>query len=57
MPMASPAWVRESGPTEAAAGLDGMPLLRSPLEIWRTWFAVPPPGLSWRADHSSAAST
>ena len=39
-PMASPAFVRENGPFEAATDLDGMPLLRSPLEPWRTWFAA-----------------
>ncbi len=39
-PLASPAWVREHGPFDAAADLDGETLLRSPLEPWRTWFAA-----------------
>ena len=39
-PMASPAFVREHGPFEAADDLEGLPLLRSPLEPWRTWFAA-----------------
>jgi DNA-binding transcriptional LysR family regulator len=39
-PMASPAFVREHGPFDSAADLEGLPLLRSPLEPWRTWFAA-----------------
>ena len=39
-PMASPAFVREHGPFETAQDLEGIPLLRSPLEPWRTWFAA-----------------
>ncbi len=39
-PMASPAFAREHGPFDAAQDLDGVPLLRSPLEPWRTWFAA-----------------
>ncbi len=39
-PMASPAFVREHGPFEAAQDLASQPLLRSPLEPWRTWFAA-----------------
>ncbi len=39
-PMASPAFVREHGPFEAAQDLAHQPLLRSPLEPWRTWFAA-----------------
>ena len=39
-PMASPAFSREHGPFDAAQDLDGVPLLRSPLEPWRTWFAA-----------------
>ena len=39
-PMASPAFVREHGPFEAAQDLANQPLLRSPLEPWRTWFAA-----------------
>jgi LysR family glycine cleavage system transcriptional activator len=44
-PLASPAFVREHGPFEAAQDLEGLPLLRSPLEPWRTWFAAQ--GLDW----------
>jgi LysR family transcriptional regulator, glycine cleavage system transcriptional activator len=44
-PLASPAFVREHGPFETAQDLDGVPLLRSPLEPWRTWFAAS--GLDW----------
>ena len=39
-PMASPAFVREHGPFESAQDLANQPLLRSPLEPWRTWFAA-----------------
>ncbi len=39
-PMASPAFVREHGPFETVQDLDSVPLLRSPLEPWRTWFAA-----------------
>jgi DNA-binding transcriptional LysR family regulator len=39
-PMASPAFVREHGPFEIAQDLASQPLLRSPLEPWRTWFAA-----------------
>ena len=39
-PLASPAWVRENGPFSAPEDLLGQPLLRSPLEPWRTWFAA-----------------
>ena len=39
-PLASPAFVREHGPFEHATDLEGEPLLRSPLEPWRTWFAA-----------------
>ena len=39
-PLASPAWVRENGPFTAPEDLLGQPLLRSPLEPWRTWFAA-----------------
>jgi LysR family glycine cleavage system transcriptional activator len=44
-PLASPAFVREHGPFEAPQDLEGVPLLRSPLEPWRTWFAAQ--GLDW----------
>ena len=44
-PLASPAFVREHGPFETPEDLHGLPLLRSPLEPWRTWFAVV--GLTW----------
>jgi DNA-binding transcriptional LysR family regulator len=44
-PLASPAFVREHGPFESASDLLNMPLLRSPLEPWRTWFAAR--GLDW----------
>jgi len=39
-PLASPAFVREHGPFEHPEDLEGVPLLRSPLEPWRTWFAA-----------------
>jgi len=39
-PLASPAFVREHGPFEAAEDLEGESLLRSPLEPWRTWFSA-----------------
>ena len=39
-PLASPAFVREHGPFERPEDLEGLPLLRSPLEPWRTWFAA-----------------
>ena len=44
-PLASPAFVREHGPFEVAQDIEGLPLLRSPLEPWRTWFAAQ--GLDW----------
>ena len=39
-PLASPTFIREHGPFEAAEDLLGESLLRSPLEPWRTWFAA-----------------
>ena len=39
-PLASPTFVREHGPFDSAQDLQGVPLLRSPLEPWRTWFAA-----------------
>ncbi len=39
-PLASPAYIREHGPFEAAQDLAKAKLLRSPLEPWRTWFAA-----------------
>ena len=39
-PLASPAFVREHGPFAEALDLEGVSLLRSPLEPWRTWFAA-----------------
>ncbi|RYF28037.1 MAG: LysR family transcriptional regulator [Comamonadaceae bacterium] len=39
-PLASPAFVREHGPFERPEDLEHVPLLRSPLEPWRTWFAA-----------------
>ena len=39
-PLASPAFVREHGPFDSAIDLEGVALLRSPLEPWRTWFAA-----------------
>ena len=39
-PLASPTIVREHGPFETAQDLATQPLLRSPLEPWRTWFAA-----------------
>jgi DNA-binding transcriptional LysR family regulator len=44
-PLASPTFVREHGPFESAQDLENVPLLRSPLEPWRTWFAAN--GLDW----------
>ncbi|TXH91365.1 MAG: LysR family transcriptional regulator [Rhodoferax sp.] len=44
-PLASPAFVREHGPFDVAADLEGLQLLRSPLEPWRTWLAAQ--GLDW----------
>jgi len=44
-PLASPAFVREHGPFDVPQDLQGVPLLRSPLEPWRTWFAAR--GLDW----------
>lgn len=44
-PLASPAFVREHGPFETPQDLANLPLLRSPLEPWRTWFAAN--GLDW----------
>ncbi len=40
VPLASPAFVREHGPFVTPDDLEGVPLLRSPLEPWRTWFAA-----------------
>lgn len=39
-PMASGAFIREYGPFDTPEDLSGVPLLRSPLEPWRTWFAA-----------------
>ena len=39
-PLASPGFVRTHGPFDAPEDLEGVPLLRSPLEPWRTWFAA-----------------
>jgi DNA-binding transcriptional LysR family regulator len=39
-PLASPAFVREHGPFVEPQDLQNLPLLRSPLEPWRTWFAA-----------------
>lgn len=39
-PMVSPTFLREHGPIDTATDLEGLPLLRSPLEPWRTWFAA-----------------
>jgi LysR family glycine cleavage system transcriptional activator len=44
-PLASPAFVREHGPFDTAQDIEGVQLLRSPLEPWRTWFAAQ--GLDW----------
>ncbi len=46
-PLASPAFLREHGPFERPEDLEGVALLRSPLEPWRTWFAAC--GLDWPA--------
>ena len=40
LPLASPAFVRAHGPFDCASDLESVPLLRSPLEPWRTWFAA-----------------
>ena len=39
-PLAAPAYVREHGPFDEVADLEGERLLRSPLEPWRTWFSA-----------------
>jgi LysR family transcriptional regulator, glycine cleavage system transcriptional activator len=39
-PLASPAFVREHGPFEQPSDMEGMVLLRSPLEPWRSWLTV-----------------
>lgn len=39
-PLASPAFVLMHGPFDSTSDLEGLPLLRSPLEPWRTWFAA-----------------
>ena len=44
-PLASPAFIREYGPFDTPADLEGVPLLRSPLEPWRTWLDAV--GLDW----------
>lgn len=44
-PLASPAFVRAHGPFEHPTDLEGLPLLRSPLEPWRHWFEAA--GLPW----------
>ncbi len=46
-PLASPAFVREHGPFDRPEDLEGIPLLRSPLEPWRSWFDLC--GLDWPA--------
>ncbi len=40
LPLASPGFVREHGPFVSSADLANLPLLRSPLEPWRTWLAA-----------------
>ncbi len=44
-PLASPAFVREHGPFERPEDLEGIAMLRSPLDPWRTWFGAA--GLHW----------
>ncbi|QKV51663.1 LysR substrate-binding domain-containing protein [Comamonas antarctica] len=44
-PLASPAFVRAHGPFAQPSDLEGLPLLRSPLEPWRGWFDAA--GLDW----------
>jgi len=51
-PLASPAFIREHGPFEQPQDLEGMPLLRSPLEPWRTWFGAT--GLDWPEPHEGS---
>ncbi len=43
--LASPAFVRAHGPFSQPSDLEGLPLLRSPLEPWRNWLDAA--GLSW----------
>ena len=51
-PLASPAFVREHGPFDQPQDLEGTPLLRSPLEPWRTWFGAT--GLDWPEPHEGS---
>ncbi len=44
-PLASPGFLRQYGPIEEPAQLEGLPLLRSPLEAWQPWFKAA--GLDW----------
>lgn len=39
-PLAAPSFVHEHGVLDDVMALAGLPLLRSPLEPWRTWFAA-----------------
>jgi DNA-binding transcriptional LysR family regulator len=39
-PLAAPSFVHEHGPIDDVSDLARLPLLRSPLEPWRTWFAA-----------------
>ncbi|GAB2488362.1 transcriptional regulator GcvA [Comamonas humi] len=51
-PMASPAFVREHGPFESFDDIAELPLLRSALDPWRTWFAAC--GLLWPEPHEGS---
>ncbi|VUZ26525.1 Glycine cleavage system transcriptional activator [uncultured Comamonas sp.] len=44
-PLASPGFLRQHGPIDTPEDLDGLPLLRSPLEPWQPWFKAA--GLDW----------
>jgi DNA-binding transcriptional LysR family regulator len=45
MPMAAPALLQRHAPLRSPAGLQALPLLRTPLEPWAPWFQAA--GLAW----------
>lgn len=51
-PMASPAFAREHGPFDSYEDLSELPLLRSALDPWRTWFVAC--GLRWPEPHEGS---
>ncbi|WP_027016213.1 LysR substrate-binding domain-containing protein [Comamonas composti] len=51
-PLASPGFIREHGPFERPEDLAGQPLLRGPLEPWRTWLGAA--GLDWPEPHEGS---